>query len=358
MKMKSEEMNYKVCVRCFTFNQSKYITDTLNGFVMQQTDFPYVCCIVDDASKDGEQEVIRKYVADNFDLSEDSCHFERETDYAFITYAQHKTNKNCYFAVLYLKENHFSIKKPKMPYLAEWQDECEYHALCEGDDYWTNETKLQKQVDFLDSHLENSMCFYDVKTFNEDTSTDEGPQSSIWGSANSNMPKDKKELFYYIMEGKCRIQTLSVMYRSKLFPQIPKDEYTFMMGDTCLWLNLSQLGPIHYIPDCVGVYRVHEGSACHNKKTQLRFNLSMFEMRVYYCHKYRYEVSKYVKNNYNKALFKYYCSNSEFFEYPLYPAFHTSFFQDFILAKPKLCKVLGRIINCIFWFKFDKFKGL
>ena len=43
----------KVCVRCFTFNQAKYIEDTMNGFVMQQTDFPFVCCIVDDASTDG-----------------------------------------------------------------------------------------------------------------------------------------------------------------------------------------------------------------------------------------------------------------------------------------------------------------
>lgn len=153
-----EYPGFKVCVRCFTFNHSKYITDALNGFVMQQTDFPFVCCIVDDASTDGEQDVIRKYVEVNFDLSDGSCHFERETDYAFITYAQHKTNKNCYFAVLYLKENHYSIKKPKMPYLAEWLDSCIYEALCEGDDWWICEDKLQKQYNALESHPEVDMC--------------------------------------------------------------------------------------------------------------------------------------------------------------------------------------------------------
>ena len=50
--------NFKVCVRCFTFNQANYIEDAMNGFTMQQTDFPFVCCIVDDASTDEEQRVI------------------------------------------------------------------------------------------------------------------------------------------------------------------------------------------------------------------------------------------------------------------------------------------------------------
>ena len=62
-----EYPKFKVCVRCSTFNQAKYIEDTMNGFVMQQTDFPFVCCIVDDASTDGEQDVIKKYMDMHFD---------------------------------------------------------------------------------------------------------------------------------------------------------------------------------------------------------------------------------------------------------------------------------------------------
>ena len=88
---------FKVTVSCMTYNQSKYITDAMNGFTMQQTSFPFVCTIVDDASTDDEQEVIRKYVEDNFDFSEGSVAYHKETDYANITYAQHKANKNCYF---------------------------------------------------------------------------------------------------------------------------------------------------------------------------------------------------------------------------------------------------------------------
>ena len=161
-----EYPKFKVCCRCFTFNQAKYITDALNGFTMQQTSFPFVCTIVDDASTDGEQDVIRKYMEDNFDFSEGSVSYHKETDYAHITYAQHKTNKNCYFAVLYLKENHYSQRKPKIGYLSEWREMCEYEALCEGDDYWIVPDKLQKQVDaFCDDNV--TMIYTDYKNVDE-----------------------------------------------------------------------------------------------------------------------------------------------------------------------------------------------
>ena len=82
-----EYPKFKVTVSCMTYNQSKYITDAMNGFTMQQTSFPFVCTIVDDASTDGEQEVIRRYLEENFDLSECSVAFHKKTDCAHITYA-------------------------------------------------------------------------------------------------------------------------------------------------------------------------------------------------------------------------------------------------------------------------------
>lgn len=142
--------NFKVCVKSFTFNQAAYITDTMNGFVMQQTTYPFVCCIVDDASTDGEQEVIRKYFNENFNLEDKDTYYEQQTDYATILYAQHKTNHNCYFAILFLKENHYSQHKDKLQYLSTWRDNCEYEALCEGDDYWIHPQKLQMQTDVLE----------------------------------------------------------------------------------------------------------------------------------------------------------------------------------------------------------------
>lgn len=87
---------FKVIVRCFTFNQSRYIEETMNGFTMQQTNFPYVCCIVDDASTDGEQQVIIEYIKEYFDITDTAVAYQKETDYAHVVYAQHKINKNCF----------------------------------------------------------------------------------------------------------------------------------------------------------------------------------------------------------------------------------------------------------------------
>lgn len=308
-----EYPNFKVCVRCFTFNHSKYITDAMNGFVMQQTDFPYVCCIVDDASKDGEQDVIRKYVADNFDLSEGSCHFEREIDYAFITYAQHKTNKNCYFAVLYLKENHYSIKKPKMPYLTEWQDECEYEALCEGDDYWIAHNKLQLQADFLDSHPDYVMCHTSFKYFYQS-------EHKFLFSKDVMINKPPYPVNNYDILLKYHVQTVTVMMRQAARKNaLALDSFLFSgyfkMGDTQLWYQLSKVGKIHFIDSVTSVYRKNFGSATkQNGKQYFRFSLSSAEMRYYIAiqDSLPEDIFTRFKNSYELAVNRYWLFDSEF----------------------------------------------
>ena len=148
----NQEYKYTVCTRCFTYNHAAYITEAMNGFALQVTTFPVITLIIDDASTDGEPDVIRRYLTDDFQTP----YREDETDDYHLICANHKTNVNCSFAVLFLKYNHYSIKKPKLPYLAEWLDNSKYHAICEGDDYWTDSSKLQIQKEFLDSHLDYS----------------------------------------------------------------------------------------------------------------------------------------------------------------------------------------------------------
>lgn len=241
-----EYPEFKVCVTCFTFNHSKYITDAMNGFTMQHTDFPFVCCIVDDASTDGEQEVIRKYVSDNFDLSDGSCHFERETDYAFITYAQHKMNKNCYFAVLYLKKNHNSINKPKMPYLSEWLNNCIYEALCEGDDWWIDEHKLQRQIDVLDSHPEVDMCAGGAICIRGDKEV-----GKIQPSKEERILSTEET----ILGGGGFLATNSLIQRVS----IRHDDYQFWRYfglDFFYQIHGSLRGGIYFLPECMSAYRV------------------------------------------------------------------------------------------------------
>ena len=110
--------NFKLIVRCFTFNQVNYIREAMDGFTMQQTSFPYLCVIVDDASTDNEPEIISDYLKKNFNLYDNQTTRREETDDYIMTFAQHCKNPNCFFAVYLMKYNHYSIHKSKKQYFA------------------------------------------------------------------------------------------------------------------------------------------------------------------------------------------------------------------------------------------------
>lgn len=267
--MQENNMNYpkfKVCVRCFTFNQAKYITDALNGFTMQQTDFPFVCCIVDDASTDGEQQVIMEYVQEHFDMSDASVSYRKETDYADITYAQHKANKNCYFAVLLLKENHYSQRKDKMPYLSEWRDNTEYEALCEGDDYWIDAKKLQMQVDFLEENKEYGLVRTDCDKYVEK----EGIIiTSVFSKAPYNRVQDTflDYLIYGWWASPCT-WVYRMVYREVISKNLLKagcNHEKYFLGDIFLLLSIAQVSRIKKMQQVTSVYRELEISASHFK---------------------------------------------------------------------------------------------
>ena len=240
---------YTVCVRCFTFNQANYIVDAMNGFTMQKTTFPFVCTIVDDASTDGEQKIISTYIDKFFYLEEVNEHKEETEDYSLI-FARHKENRNCYFAILYLKYNHYSIKKDKLHYITEWHERSnKYVALCEGDDYWTDPNKLQRQVDFLNSNpsycgiAENGIVLY----------TDTGKKELFNHDNPHNVTIDE------LIE-KRRFPTASILYRKDIedekFHEI-KDLY-----DTILWCYIASKGHLHYNAIVSSVYRRGSGITC------------------------------------------------------------------------------------------------
>ena len=255
-----EYPKFKVCCRCFTFNQAKYITDALNGFTMQQTSFPYVCTIVDDASTDGEQDVIHQYVEENFDFSEGSVAYHKETDYAHITYAQHKTNKNCYFAVLYLKENHYSQRKPKMGYLSEWRDGVEYEALCEGDDYWIYPLKLQIQVNYLECHQEtqlvgsNGIIMY----------CNENAKVSLF-----NNHQNARDVLYSELCAKWTFPTASLMYRKSVLNNYPDWTKKMSYGDQVLIMIAAEKGNVATIGKPTCIYRKGVGITTQTDKQPL-----------------------------------------------------------------------------------------
>lgn len=265
-----DEPVFLVGVRCMTYNHERYIIDALDGFVMQQTHFPYVCAIIDDASTDRNAEVIRAYLYENFDFKEEGVAYEKDMEYGTVAFARHKTNENCFFAVVFLKENHYSQRKPKFPYLQEWLN-VKYLALCEGDDYWTDSTKLQKQVDFLEADTSYSMCFHKVNIASQQESD--------------------QHLFSYLKEGdysakkvyrRWVVPTCTVLYRrdeERPFERNP----AVVFGDIFMWLQLAERGKLRCMGFTGATYRRHQGSvSCgYSVETSIKlyYQYKFFEKR-------------------------------------------------------------------------------
>ena len=246
----------KVYVRCFTYNHASYIVDSMNGFTMQQTDFPYVCVIIDDASTDGEPDVIRQYLSDSFDLEDNHVKRERETDDYCFVYARHKTNPNCFFAVFLLKYNHYR-KKSRYPFYKEFDDAAEYVAICEGDDYWTDPLKLQKQVHFLDMHPDYSLCCHRFKIYHEDTdSWSDDYVAEAFSKAPGVQGLD------VVNEDNFRTRfswTLTVCYRKSSWDRIKFPPYKTGLRDFHSHYHLLKIGRGYCFADYMGVYRMNSG---------------------------------------------------------------------------------------------------
>lgn len=329
------EKNYKymVCVCCVTYNHALYIVDAMNGFCMQETDFPFICTIIDDASTDGEPEVIRKYLQEHFDLEDNTIIRNEETDDYVLRFARHKTNLNCYFAVFFLKYNHYSIKKPKISYIKKWTN-IKYLATCEGDDFWVNPQKIQMQVEFMEANPNYSLCHGDVIYFNSDTKTSIGRRGKQTEYKKRKPYRTKEEIFNRIVVGDYGGIYLTYLIRNECLNSRKPNDVPLMMGDLPVLLDMSQEGMIKYFPDVFGVYRIHQDSRTHQKpERNRRFHLAGVEMLVYYCKKYSYKVPFSLKYRYNKAYLNILMNNDIFSIKPLFSPFALPLFNPYTMSK-------------------------
>ena len=241
---------YKVCIRCNTFNHSHYIEDAMNGFVMQKTDFPFVATIMDDASTDDTPQVIFDFFKRNFDTEDSAVAYQEETEYGTVFFARHRTNLNCYCAVVLLKENHYSQGKKKLPYMSRWIDGVPYFALCEGDDYWTDPLKLQTQVDFLDEHDEYSLCCHRYKIYNQNSDTWEDDYVKRLFDIHP-------DGFTFSRTDNLRTwitKTMTLVYRRSRVDQAELQKYSFFCDEHLSYILLSN-GPGYCFPFVGAVYR-------------------------------------------------------------------------------------------------------
>ena len=249
-----------VSICCLAYNHAKYIRQCLDGFIMQKTNFAFEVLIHDDASTDGTADIIREY----------------ELRYPGI------------IKPIYQKYNQYSKGVKVNAKYNYSRAQGKYIALCEGDDYWIDPLKLQKQVDYLEIHGScalvhtNFMYLYEQKNKEYIDKKQNDYNNTI-------LKYNNKEIQLKILDNNTyRVTTVTAMFRKESY-LLAKEKYpllfssSFLMGDTQLWIALLEFGDIYYFPEVTSVYRKHEGSATFGKKYHdiLKFKLSVSEMRFF-----------------------------------------------------------------------------
>lgn len=223
--------NITVSIVCLVYNHEPYLRQCLDGFVMQQTSFPIEVVIHDDASTDGSIKIIHEY---------------------------YNKYPNIFHPIIET-ENQWSIDNSLIIHkIFKKIKDAKYVAMCEGDDYWTDPHKLQKQVDFMESHPDYAICYHHVKILNSLTNEFECDNEFYNG-----IPDD-----FSIKELSIRncIHTNSVLYRNR----IKAWEKVLRLGTTIVkdypnHMFHAESGLIKRLPDIMGVYRKGNGVWSGNK---------------------------------------------------------------------------------------------
>jgi len=242
-----------------TYNHSHFIENALDGFCVQETSFPFVCVIVDDASTDGEQLIIEKYLQANFSFIESHAQIESENDNYRFVFAHHRWNPNCFFAVFFLKYNHYSIRKSKAEYYACFDKPVDYIAICEGDDYWTASYKLQYQVSYLDSHLDCTMTCCRTSLYSQQDKIAVGENYCYLRSRRLSVRDTiyRTGLF---------VSTCSIVYRKEVDENKPSYWVNCLVGDYPLQIACVLKGYAWYFNDLMSVYRIDNPNSWMGKQ--------------------------------------------------------------------------------------------
>lgn len=257
--------HYKVCTRCIVYNHAKYIKDALHGFEIQETDFPVVYALIDDASTDGTQEIIKEYMSSNFEVyNPEVTEKENTEDYEKI-FSRHKNNTNIYFACYFLKINHWRLPggaQKKYDYIKELERNSDFTAMCEGDDYWSDSHKLQKQVLALETHPLCTMSF--CKTIRvsalDNTTGSTIPLLNHIKEGYVTMDVYLKEQF---AKGIWTFHTSSYLFNNRLIDNYNSEKLKFLnsfpYGDMAHVLWALMHGDVYYLDFIGGCYRVMSG---------------------------------------------------------------------------------------------------
>ncbi|ADV46971.1 glycosyltransferase [Nitratifractor salsuginis] len=218
-----------VSICTITYNHENFIEEALDSFLMQETDFPIEIVIDDDCSIDKTPDIIRKYVEKFPNIIKANL---REQNVGMMSNFIENLNR----------------AKGK------------YIALCEGDDYWTDPLKLQKQIGFLEENNEYILVSANTKIAYE---KDGFVKKEIHKNFSRDFDFSVKEL---MVLDTSPVATLTASFRNivKDYSKIPFERY--WAGDKQLWMYLMQFGKGRYMNQIFGVYRKHTGGVTSNLK--------------------------------------------------------------------------------------------
>lgn len=260
----------KVSVCMITYNHSKFISKAIEGVLKQETDFSYELVIGEDCSTDNTKEICNKYLQKHPDKIK---LLAAETNQGIVKNFI-KTISNC---------------------------SGEYIAICEGDDYWIDTLKLQKQSDYLDKNPDCSFCYTNCYRFND--GVDEIREVLI-----NDSPPTKYNLLYYLKESPLIPHCTKVFRRSAQPQELPDWFYSGMKSDFILNIFHSEKGNIGYINDITSCYRVHIGGIISQTKRIDNYQNSLLvinKLQDFFKPKYYEILQGYRAFHYEQIAFEY-----------------------------------------------------
>lgn len=238
-----------VSIQCLVYNHEPYLRKCLDGFVMQKTNFKFEAIVHDDCSTDKSCAIIREYAEKYPDI----------------------------IKPIYEKENQYSKHDGSLNRIMDNASIGKYVAICEGDDYWIDPLKLQKQVDFLESHPDFDMVRTDSNVYYQDTNI---TINSVFGK--KLFPNCEDTFVDYVVRP-AWLATCSWLIRSPLgdYDNLPNDCFK---GDLALMIYIAKRSKVKYLPEVTSVYRVLKNSASHfsDSADNIRFWKSQVNTRCYY----------------------------------------------------------------------------
>lgn len=218
----SPQIEAWVSVQMITYNHERYIAQAIEGVVTQKTTFRIELVIGEDCSTDSTRKICEDYV-----------------------------KKYPEIIKLLPSEKNLGMNKNGLRTFQECNGK--YIAICEGDDYWTDPYKLQKQVDFLEANDDFAICFHPVNIWLK------GNLKADFLTRNVNDTTTISDL----ANGNY-IHTPSVVFKNKLFGELPPEFSQSPVGDYFLHMLNARFGKIKKLPEVMAVYRLHESNTWAN----------------------------------------------------------------------------------------------